>query len=67
MGKSIVDEIKEDKWLDVTEDIDGHYYIDVFKWLVKLEAEKHHLIKLKAKIETEINILEEKPNLGVFK
>lgn len=66
IGKSIVDRISEEKWLDVTEDVDGHYYIDVFKWLVKLESEKHHLTKLKSKIEKEINMLGESPNLGVL-
>lgn len=66
IGKSIVDEISEAKWLDVTEDVDGHYYIDVFKWLVKLEPEKQHLAILKSKIEEEIKMLGDKPNLGVL-
>lgn len=66
IGKSIVDEIRNAEWLDVTEDVDGHYYIDVFKWLVKLEPEKQHLVNLKSKIEEEINMLGDKPNLGVL-
>lgn len=66
IGKSIVDEISEAEWLDVTEDVDGHYYIDVFKWLVKLEPEKQHLVTLKSKIEEEIKMLGVKPNLGVL-
>ena len=66
IGKSIVDEISDAEWLDVTEDVDGHYYIDVFKWLVKLEAEKQHLVTLKSKIVEEINMLGDKPNLGVL-
>ncbi|MGM0789881.1 MAG: hypothetical protein ACQEUD_07290 [Bacillota bacterium] len=66
IGKSIVDKISEAEWLGVTEDVDGHYYIDVFKWLVKLEPEKQHLLTLKSKIEEEINMLGDKPNLGVL-
>lgn len=66
IGKSIVDEISDAERLDVTEDVDGHYYIDVFKWLVKLEPEKQHLVTLKSKIEEEINMLGDKPNLGVL-
>lgn len=66
IGKSIVDEIIDAEWLDVTEDVDGHYYIDVFKWLVKLEPEKQHLVTLKYKIVEEINMLGDKPHLGVL-
>ena len=66
IGKTILEEIGEEKWLDITEDVDGHYYIDVFKWLVKLEPEKHHLATLKCKIENEINELGKSPNLGVL-
>lgn len=66
IGKTIMDEIGEEKWLDITEDVDGHYYIDVFKCLVKLEPEKHNLAMLKYKIKNEINKLGESPNLGVL-
>ena len=46
--------------------MDGHYYVDSFKWLVKLEAEKDKLIAVKEKLEIEINNLGKNPNIGVL-
>lgn len=67
LDKKTIDLIEEDiEWLDVSKDIDGHYYVDVFKWLVKLEAEKDCLKPIKEKIIKEINNLGEKPNIGVL-
>lgn len=66
IGKSIVDEIIDAEWLNVTEDVDGYYYINVFKWLVKLEPEKQHLVTLKYKIVEEINMLGDKSHLGIL-
>lgn len=67
LDKKIVDLIEEDiNWMDVSRDVDGHYYVDSFKWLVKLEAEKKLLAHIKQKIKIEINNLGENPNLGVL-
>ena len=65
----IINLIKEDiNSLDISMDTDGHYYIDPFKWMVKLEAEKKELHSLKEKIEQEIKHESEKnnPNLSVL-
>lgn len=67
LDTKIVNLIKDDiNWMDVSRDVDGHYYVDSFKWLVKLEAEKKSLAPIKQKIEIEINNLGETPNLGVL-
>lgn len=67
LDKSIVELIEKDiGWLDVSQDIDGLYYVDSFKWLVKLEAEKEWLIPIKEKIKREISNLGEAPNIGVL-
>ncbi|WP_144656878.1 hypothetical protein [Bacillus tropicus] len=67
LDKKIVDLIKEDiNGIDISKDVDGHYYVDSFKWLVKLETEKKSLAPIKQKIEVEIKNLGENPNLGVL-
>ncbi|MEK5197261.1 hypothetical protein MHI49_27985 [Bacillus sp. FSL M7-0884] len=66
LDTEIINLIQEDiNWMDISRDVDGHYYVDSFKWLVKLEAEKRSLAPIKQKIETEIKNLGENPNLGV--
>ncbi|MGE8052875.1 hypothetical protein ACQKOD_02725 [Bacillus mycoides] len=65
----IINLIKDDlNWLDISRDVDGHYYIDPFKWMVKLEAEKGKLDAFKQKIENEIKTISKKnnPNLAVL-
>lgn len=65
LDTKIIDLIKGDiKWMDLSIDVDGHYYVDPFKWLVKLEGEKTALAPIKQKIETAINNLSVNPNLG---
>jgi len=69
LDTKIVELIKIDiNWMNINRDVDGHYYIDSFKWLVKLEAETESLAPIKQKIETEINnlSLSAKPYLGVI-
>lgn len=67
LDTKIVELIKDDiNWMDVSQDVDGHYYVDSFKWLVKLEAEKASLRPIKEKIENAITNLGENPNLGVL-
>lgn len=66
LDKNIVELIKSDiEWMEVNQDIDGHYYVDSFKWLVKSETEKESLITIKEKIELEIANLEN-GDLGVL-
>ncbi|HFU4564293.1 hypothetical protein COK05_08910 [Bacillus cereus] len=67
LDQKIINLIKEDvNGMDLSRDVDGHYFVDSFKWLVKLEAEKEFLAPIKQKIETEINKLDETKNLGVL-
>jgi hypothetical protein len=67
LDKGIMDLIGKDiDWMDVSRDLDGNYYVDSFKWLVKTEEGKKSLAPIKQKIETEINNLKQKPNLGVL-
>lgn len=66
IDRSIINQLDDLNGLDISKDMDGHHYIDVFKWLVKLEAEKQHLVELKRKIDVEIENLGSTPNLGVL-
>jgi hypothetical protein len=59
-----VDLIEKHSWLNISEDLDGHYYLD--KWLDKMEPEKHHLEKIKNKISIQIDDLGVNPNLSVL-
>ncbi|TRZ39232.1 hypothetical protein CEQ21_07640 (plasmid) [Niallia circulans] len=52
----------------VTRDFDGHYYVDLFKWLITIEEDKAYLHKLKLNLEEKINTINssKKPNLSVL-
>ena len=42
LDTKIIDLIKGDiKWMDLSIDVDGHYYVDPFSGLVKLEGEEN--------------------------
>ncbi|PGZ00158.1 hypothetical protein COE30_26035 [Bacillus cereus] len=66
LDEKIIELIKNDtEWMYVSQDLDGHYYVDSFnKWLV--EFEKKEKLDIKEKIENEINNLGKNPNLGVL-
>ncbi|WP_214803447.1 hypothetical protein [Exiguobacterium sp. ERU656] len=66
LGHSIISQLDNLNVLEISKDMDGHYYVDVFKWLVKLEREKQQLVELKRKIDVEIKNLGSTPNLGVL-
>lgn len=69
VDSGIVDMIKEDlNWLNISKDTDGHYYIDPFKWYIKLEAEKVKLDRYREKVEKMIKgeYKKQSPNLSVL-